>query len=68
MFAQDMILCRYLTLNCINQSEGNGERKRLLFVIRFIEPVRNASPFLLLPDLGQFIRPKEPECRIDKTK
>jgi hypothetical protein len=68
MFAQDMVLFRYLPLNFVNQSEGNGERKRLLFVIRFNEPVRNASPFLLLPDLGQFIRPKEPECWIDKTK
>ena len=68
MFAQDMILCRYLTLNLVKQSEGNGERARLPSVIRFKEPVRNASPFLLLPDLGQFVRPKEPVCWIDKTK
>ena len=68
MFAQDMILYRYLTLNLVKQSEGNGERTRLPSVIRFNEPVRNASPFLLLPDLGQFVRPQEPVCWIDKTK
>ncbi len=35
---------------------------------RVLKPVRNASPFLLLLDLEQFIRPAEPVFRIDKTK